>query len=540
MDRRTFLTGLHRPSQQSVGSSNPASAPSLAPYSGPWNRTTAAHLLRRTILAPTVPELQSATESTMNGVVDQLLAPAENLPGPPRFVNEWLKANIVPWNFAGINPGVFYNEMRRWWCGLMLHSGISLTERMTLFWHNHFATNEAAVQDGRFVYQHNQLLRRHALGNFKELVRLVTIDKAMLDFLDGRFNKKDYRLQENYARELQELFTIGIADNNGNPNYTQQDVVEAARTLTGWDWLGDHNAGVVCNILSGHDITNKTVYGKTITGNTNGGPELAALLDIIFEKEETARYVIRKLYRFFVYTDSPLTPVAPISGEIEEGIIAPLAAAFRQSGWEISTVLRTLLTSQHFYDPEIIAAQIKSPVDHLVGTARALRTAVIGGDQFDYLMQAIQLRATRLGMELLAPPGVQGWQFYRPWISTSTLPQRRADTDALIDGTNVTIVDMLNPIFTGPIYRNGPTKLNVLAYAKQFASFADDPEQLTADIAEHLLAYPASPKTLGKLRDALLQGQPAYEWASASEQVKETRIRSLLKTAMRTPNYQLI
>lgn len=475
----------------------------------------------------------------MSAVVDQLLTPAPPA-GPPRFVNEWLKASIIPWNFMGVNPGVFYNELRRWWCGLMLNGGISLTERMTLFWHNHFATNEGAVQDGRFVYNHNQLLRQHSLGNFKQLVRLVTVDKAMLDFLDGRYNKSDYRLQENYARELQELFTIGIADNNGNPNYTQQDVVEAARALTGWDWLGDHNAGVLCNILTGHDIKDKSIYGKTIKGNTEGAPELAALLDIIFEKEETARYVIRKLYRFFVYTDSPLTPVAPISSEVEENIIAPLAAGFRQSGWEISTVLRTLLSSEHFYDSEIIAAQIKSPVDHLVGTPRALRTAAITGEPFDFLMQTIQMRATRLGMELFAPPGVQGWQFYRPWISTSTLPQRRADTDALIDGTNVSIVDMLNPIFTGPIYRNGQTKLNALAYAKQFPSFADDPEQLAADVAEHLLAYPASQKTLGKFRDALLQGQPAYEWAGASEQVKETRIRALLKSIMRTPNYQLM
>lgn len=539
MDRRSFLTRLYNTSQPG-GSNSLGATPNLAPYSGPWNRNTAAHLLRRTILAPTVQELQSATDSTIDAVVDQLLTPAKNLPAPPRFVNEWLKASIVPWNFAGINPGVFYNEMRRWWCGLMLNSGISLTERMTLFWHNHFATNEAAVQDGRFVYQHNQLLRQHSLGNFKELVRLVTIDKAMLDFLDGRYNKSDYRLQENYARELQELFTIGITDNNGNPNYTQQDVVEAARALTGWDWLGDHNAGVVCNALTGHDIKDKIVYGKTITGNIEGTPELAALLNIIFEKEETARYVVRKLYRFFVYTEAPLTPVTPISSEVEEHIIAPLAAQLRQSGWEISIVLRVLLSSQHFYDSEVIAAHIKSPVDHLVGTARALRTEVISGDQFDYLMQSIQLRATRLGMELLAPPGVQGWQFYRPWISTSTLPQRRADTDALIDGTNVSIVDMLNPIFTGPIYRNGQTRLNVLAYAKQFPSFADDPEQLSADIAQHLLAYPASQKTLKKFRDALLQGQPAYEWAGTSDQVKETRLRSLLKTVMRTPNYQLM
>lgn len=539
MDRRSFLTGGNHNSQ-AAGSKRLAVAPSLAPYSGTWDRTTAAHLLRRTILAPTVQELQSAADSSMSAVVDQLLTPAKNLPGPPRFVNEWLNASILPWNFTGINPGVFYNELRRWWCGLMLNGGISLTERMTLFWHNHFATNEGAVQDGRFIYQHNQLLRQYSLGNFKELVRRVTIDKAMLDFLDGRYNKSDYRLQENYARELQELFTIGIADNNGNPNYTQQDVVEAARALTGWDWLGDHNAGVVCNALTGHDIKNKTVYGKTITGGIEGAPELAELLNIIFEKEETARYVIRKLYRFFVYTEAPLTPVTPISSEVEESIIAPLATQFRQSGWEISTVLRTLLSSQHFYDSEIIAAQIKSPVDHLVGTARAMRTAIITGEPFDYLMQAIQQRVTRLGMELFAAPGVQGWQFYRPWISTSTLPQRRADTDALLDGTAANIVDMLNPIFTGPIYRNGQAKLNALAYAKQFASFADDPEQLAADIAQHLLAYPASQKTLGKFRDALLQGQPAYEWAGASEQVKETRLRALLKTVMRTPNYQLM
>jgi uncharacterized protein (DUF1800 family) len=548
MNRRNFLAGLAGPLRHAERdiASDPAPpipfslTPGLEPYAGPWTKTTAAHLLRRALLAPTYAELQEGASMTMGALVERLLSPPDSFPGAPRYITEWLNAEIVPWDSGRAELTTsFFDEARRWWLGLMINSGMSIRERMTLFWHNHFATSYRLITDARTSFLQNQLFRRHATGDFKALVRAVTIDPAMLDFLNGRNNKAGY-VNENYARELQELFTIGLADNDGVPNYTQDDIVQAARTLTGWDYLG-YGSAVDSNLLTGHDaVATKRVYGETIQPNANGGPELDRLLEIIFAREETARYIIRKLYRFFVHTDVPLTPISALPAEIEEKIIAPLAAEFRASGWSIATVLRTLLSSTHFYDPGIMGATIKSPADFLAGFARATRTGPMAGDQFDYLTQALHLRATTLGQELFAPPGVQGWGFYRSWISTTTLPQRHSYTDELIEGTAVNYIERLNVIFAGPIYRSGVAKIDVLAYARQFPSFASDPDALASDIAGHLLAYPPSARLLAKLRDALLEGAPSYEWSDIPEEMKARRVMNMLKYLMRSTNYQLM
>ena len=420
----------------------------------------------------------------------------------------------------------------------MVNGGLSIRERMTLFYHNHFSVNARLVQDARYLYLQNQMLRRHALGDFKELVRSVTIDKAMLLFLDGKANKANY-VNENYARELQELFTIGIADNDGNPNYTQEDVVELSKALTGWDWLGFGMDGdVVNNFLTGHNFANKTLYGQTISGSNEGGPELAQALDIIFGKEETARYVIRKLYRFFVYTDTVLTPVRSIPKEIEENIIAPLAAEFRQSEWQIAVVLRRLFTSQHFYDSAVMATTIKSPVDLLVGTVRSTLVEPFAGDPADFAGQYMQERSIDLEQNLFHPPGVQGWQFYRSWISSTTLPKRHFYTDELLYGAKSTIIDRLSLILNGPIPRSGDWKINVVAFAKQFSSF-DDPDQLIDDIVEHLLAFPPSESLRLRLRNELV-GDRDYEWPTLDDAIRGARLQALLRYLMRSTNYQLM
>lgn len=543
MDRRTFLTGTSFPTSAARSSSAEvpgfAEVPSLEPYAGPWGTTQIYHLLRRTVIAPTYAEVQQAQALSMTELVDRLIAPSAALPPPPRFVSECLNASALYWHSDRVDIiNTFFDELRRWWMLLMVNGGLSIRERMTLFWHNHFAVNASTVQDSRYLYLQNQLFRRYAVGNFKNLVSEVTRDKGMLLFLDGRANKRDY-VNENYARELQELFTIGIADNDGNPNYTQEDVVQASKALTGWDWTGFGMEGdVMSNLLTGHDFSEKTLYGETISGSTEGLPELNRVLEIIFAKDETARYVIRKLYRFFLYTDTALTPVRPIPQEIEENIIAPLAAKFREGRWEISGVLRILFNSRHFYDQAVVGSTIKSPVDLLVSTMRGTLAGTLSGDSADFATQYAQGRAVELEQNLFHPPGVQGWQFYRSWISSTTLPKRHFHTDELLYGASSTIIDRLNLVFNGPIERSGSWQIDSLAFARQFSSY-ENPVRLVRDVAEHLLAFPPSDNLLQRLEDELVEGR-AYEWPDMTDEVRAGRVRKMLRYLMRSTNFQLM
>lgn len=544
MDRRKLLSGFLGTGWDQKKGDTPrllySEEPSLAPYDGPWNSATAGHLLRRALVGPTWSELQEGAAGTMSELVEKLITPVDTLPGPSRFVGEWLNASALGWDGNRFDvTETFNDELRRWWYLLMANNGTSVRERMTLFWHNHFATSNKLMLDARYVYYQNQLFRKNALGNFKDLVRAVTLDKAMLLWLNGRDNKNNGRINENFARELQELFTIGIADNNGTPNYSQGDIVEAARALSGWDWIGFGTQGdVVSNFLTGHDASNKSVYGESITGTAEGGPELNKLLDIIFSQEETGRYLIRKLYRFFVHTDVPMTPVYRIDPLIEEKIIAPLALEFRQSNWDIATVLRRLFSSKHFYDSEIIACTIKSPADFFVGILRSTAQLPLTGDPGDFATQYVQDRAETLGQNLFFPPGVQGWGFHRSWISTTTLPQRHRYSDELILGAKTRITDRLNPIISGPIVRNGTYAIDLLAYAKGFSSF-NIPRDLVKDIATHLLAWPPSPALLDRLRKELTNDRD-YEWEPAPDAIKATKLQSMMRYLMRTTNYQLL
>ncbi|MEP7217474.1 MAG: DUF1800 domain-containing protein, partial [Bacteroidota bacterium] len=500
------------------------------------------HLLRRTILAPKYSEVIATDGMSMDQLVDQLTAPLDDVPAPPEYTARWMEAASLYYDSdRGDISYVFRDELRRWWNGLMIDSPLNVRERMTFFWHNHFACDGATDPDHRLIYIQNQLFRKFAIGNFKQLVRLVSVDRAMLHYLNGVANRAD-AINENYARELQELFTLGVMDNDGTPNYTQQDVREAARVLTGWAFI---EAGIndtpVCHDYW-HDTKDKVIYGQALQGSAYGDQELDKLIDLIFSREQTARYIVRKLYRFFVYTDARLTPFTPIAREVEDNIIAPLAEEFRSSNWNVGAVLKKLFMSAHFYDQNIIGASIKSPVDIFAGTARAMTTGPRTAQEMEFLGHVLQRNTTGTGQEVFDPPGVQGWQFYRTWISNATLPQRRFYTDLLIDGENVNYQKILSTdaIDAVPTYVYGYTQLPVLPFAKQFASFDNDAAQLVTDIAEHLLAYPASARLKQQLIDALLQGQPAYEWQSLADSLKESRLRGMVKLLMRSSNYQLL
>lgn len=272
------------------------------------------------------------------------------------------------------------------WLNEMVVSPAQLAEKMTLFWHGHFACR---IFNAYYQELLLNILRDNALGNFGDLLRLVSKSAAMLIFLNNQQNRKEHP-NENFAREVMERFTLGRG------NYTETDVKESARAFTGWGF-NPEGAFVFREFL--HDPGSKTFLGKT--GNFNGD----TILDILLAEKQTAKYIAGKIYTFFV-SDSP-----------EEATIAWLADRFYQSGYEIQSLLQDIFTSQWFFDDSNIGIHIKSPVEWLVGIRRTLPMQ-LEQDKVQLLLQ----RA--LGQVLFFPPNVAGWPGGRNWIDSSTLMLR--------------------------------------------------------------------------------------------------------------------
>lgn len=273
------------------------------------------------------------------------------------------------------------------WLEEMTHSKAQLREKMALFWHGHFASRNINI-----LYQQQLLtvVREHALGNFADLLRGVSKSAAMISFLNNQQNKKQHP-NENFAREVMELFTLGRG------NYTENDVKEAARAFTGWNHRLD---GEFVFRLRDHDAGSKTVLGKT--GNFKGDD----ILDILLEKRETARFVARKLYKFLV--NETIVP--------EERIVW-LGDRFFESGYKIMRLLEDIARSDWFYAAENVGSKIKSPIELWVGMRRAIPMELADPESQLVLQKA-------LGQILFYPPNVAGWPGGRNWIDSSSLMLR--------------------------------------------------------------------------------------------------------------------
>jgi len=293
-------------------------------------------------------------------------------------------------------------ELRAWWLREMLLTPSPLTERMTLFWHNHFATSQQKVRLASLMYRQNALMRREALGNFASLLHAVAKDPAMLVYLDNAGSRKQAP-NENFAREVMELFTLGEG------RYGERDVNEAARAFTGWSI--DRDSGEFVYRRVWHDYGEKTVLGKS--GRFDGDE----VLDILLGRPETAEFIAAKLWRELV------------SAHPEPREVARWAAAFRDSRYEVKPLLRAALTSEAFWSPENRAALVKSPVDLVVGTLR-----VFGIHPFD-LRPAVFACAT-LGQNPFSPPNVKGWPGGQAWIDSATLLGRKQWLERLFRGAD--------------------------------------------------------------------------------------------------------
>jgi uncharacterized protein (DUF1800 family) len=287
-------------------------------------------------------------------------------------------------------------EMQKWWLGRMIETPRPLEEKMTLFWHGHFANGYRTVEESWNMLQQNQLFRRLATGNFAELVRQVVRDPAMIKYLDNDENRKG-RPNENLARELMELFTLG--EGRG---YTESDIKEGARALTGLTFRDNEPVFDRGN----HDEGTKTILGYTGAFDPDG------FVNLILARKECPQFICEKLYRFFV-NDSP----GGFSKE-QQAFIGAMARVLVQRKAELKPVLRAVFASEHFHHPANRAAIIKSPVQLVVQSVRQYHTPV---RELSVLNSAAEL----MGQELFHPPSVKGWDGGRSWINTSTLFTRQ-------------------------------------------------------------------------------------------------------------------
>jgi uncharacterized protein (DUF1800 family) len=393
----------------------------------------ARHLLSRTSFGATPAEIQALASLDYSTAVDRLLGKVhpQALTAAPTWVNEGPaelrrqqeainKARKVdgsqPVQAAAKIVQQYGRELRAWWVEEMLATDQPLVEKMTLFWHNHFTS---AVQKVRYVpslYWQNALFRREALGNFAALLKAVARDPAMLIYLDG-VRSVARQPNENFARELLELFTLGEG------HYSEGDIKNAARAFTGWSI--DRETGRFVDRLQQHDDGEKTFLGQS--GRFNGDDIIAILL----RQPRTAETIVEKLWREFV-------SLKPDPAEVKR-----LAAILRNGGYEMKPVLRALLLSPAFRDPANRGALIKSPVELIVGTVHVIGLPVPEKTGLVRMMAG-------LGQSPFDPPNVKGWPGGEAWITTNTLLLRQQFLRRMVEATTVSPMDAGNMMSPRP------------------------------------------------------------------------------------------
>ncbi|MBL0174888.1 MAG: DUF1800 domain-containing protein [Ignavibacteria bacterium] len=473
--------------------------PSLAE---PWDTLRASHLLRRATFLPTWAEVKTAMASQPGAVVDGLLDVAPEPAAPGSWVNEIFdKPTTQPEQNAYLSRNAsLMDSLRAWWADLMVSGGMNIAEKMTLFWHGHITSEGGVVFVPQYLYNQNALFRGSVLGNFRELMKAVNHDACMLRYLNGDINVGG-NPNENYGRELMELYTMGEG------HYTEQDIKEAARCLTGWQLDEFTGYDATFNPLY-HDSGNKTFMGRTIPGRSSldGRFEGNDVVDVIFEDPSVALFICRKLYRAFVY-DNP--------SAVDGAVVTALAQVFRDANYDIKPVIATLLKSAHFFDSVNIGAMIKSPAVFAAGLARQLG-AHPGGARLAKDMQTLE-------QNLLDPPNVAGWEGYRTWISTTTYPYRKSFAERFVTG-----------LMPGG---SGQTPMNVVAWGKQFDEYTDA-EKLIDQILTLLLPKKVSDTRRASYLQAMLGGAPVYEWNIDAPNA-DTNLRNMLVRLVSAPDFQL-
>ncbi|HEX8202545.1 MAG TPA: DUF1800 domain-containing protein [Isosphaeraceae bacterium] len=376
----------------------------------PWDLARVAHLHRRAGFAAPWAVLQRDLKDGPTASINRLLE-GEPDAGDGTPAREF--ATLLDGMAARLGPSGGPARLQGIWLYRMIFTPHPLRERMTLFWHDHFATSITKVNNPALLQRQNAMLRAQALGSFRDLLGAMGTDPAMLAWLDATVNRKTHP-NENYAREVMELFTLGRG------HYTETDVQEAARAYTGRFVVGEQYREVPAQ----HDDGPKTVLGRT-------GPLRGEDVDrILLEQPACAEFLCGKLFGLFVSEVDP--PPA--------GLIAPLAAALRASGYDIRVPVARILRSRLFFDRAARWRRVKAPVEFAVGTIRALEVLRPTAPA-----EALAEACARMGQGLYAPPSVAGWDGGPAWINTATLLARSNFALALLSATDGTFGKRLDP-----------------------------------------------------------------------------------------------
>ena len=362
----------------------------------PWTFARAKHLYKRAALGPTWSELQRAVDEGHQTSVDRILRADCRIDGLRDDFEEM--SQIIGDAAAGSNDA---NRLKAWWHYRLLFTPDPLRERMTLLWHNHFATSNLKVQDLLLMQNQNELFREQAFAKFGELLHAVLRDPAMLYWLDANSNRKGHP-NENLARELMELFTLGVG------NYTEGDVKAGARALTGWS----PKRLEVRFRKDRHDASEKTILGKTAHFDST------SFADLLLRQDVTSRRVAWRLCETFI-GENLVSPPA-----LEE-----LAVGLRERELDVRWAVETILRSELFFSDKNIASRVSSPVEFVVGTVRSL-------EMLETPPSTLILAewTSRLGQDLFYPPNVGGWNGGRSWLTSRTIVGRSNFASALVAG----------------------------------------------------------------------------------------------------------
>lgn len=440
-----------------------------------WDYAAAAHLLRRAGFGAQRKEIERAVKRGQAKTVAALLKfkPSEAKPPKPDDLH----------------------KAQRWWLLRMLKGAPPLQEKLVLFWHDHFATSISKVDDSRLMITQNLLFRRMAAGKFRDLLVAVSKDPAMIVWLDNLYNTKDHP-NENYAREVMELFTLGRVNEQGQENYTQRDVEEAARAFTGYA-LGD---GEFAFYPEDHDDGQKTVLG--LTGNLTGDDVSVHLAGMT----QCARYLAKKLWTFFAYPDP------------ETAVIDALAAAYVANDTDVSAVLRAMFLRDEFYSVRARTEHVASPVEHVIGTLRVLG-AKTNGERIPYWIAA-------MGQDLFNPPNVAGWPGGLAWM-TSVRQLERFDFAWRVASSRDRDHDLstsTRPLTEG--LGKDPTPAEVVDHVLSTLGPIDAPAETRAALAEYLV----------KDQD----GNPTAPFDVRDRETVEMKVRGLVGLALMLPEAQLV
>lgn len=557
---------------------------SLNAYAIPLTTSQAAHLLRRATFGPTQTEITNFTGLNASTAIQNLINSINYIPSPPVDLND-TKTTVGQEYVNSVYDSTLNRNFefrlyyKYWWVNMMAAQGgnPSIIDKMTLFWQNHFVTTQSDVDEHRAIYKYFTKVRGRSLENFKDFVRDITYDPAMLRYLNGNENTKSTSgaaSNENYGRELQELFVVGAKNFAGNNNYTENDVKAAARVLTGWRHRNFYTNGTTFVesyfTLSRHDVSPKIFssnYGSVTintpatipVGYTDVGQfEVDELLNMLFAHPETPKFICRKLYRFFVNPN--------VTQEIEDNVIIPLSDIFKSADsvtgrtFEIKPIIQKLLASEHFYDAENIGSIIKSPAEFTIGAYRFFNFSVPiidAGNMVNSVKnhksyaQFLHDRMVEMQMSLIDQPSVFGYDAYyqtgytRNWINTSQVGLRNSFTDRLITGR--TLVSGNTPLIN--------LKLDLLAMIDKPTTATYNVTDITNVmdlITNNLMATGLSANQKTFLIDTIMLGlQPRTNWATQWASYKanptnttaintvKSKLENLMKYLLRMAEYSI-